>query len=314
MLAAPLRPTSSEPARSTRVSLHSVSCCEELAVEMMCESTSAEERRHAWAHRMGRQARCMGLQVGYMGLQAGCMRLHGAAPHLGRVARARQPCDARLQRGRAQLRPDAAGGRAAERTGRCMPLRSGAVLRDGELADRVRAGRVRVQLRRREGQPARRAAHVRERLVDRGARQRACALDVRAVRAALAQRQRLVGGVAALSRLAAEQVVDALEVDLHRAHGDLVPVLQVVAHLGEEVADHAVCHALVRRPQAGGLADRVRLARACLPIGYQRAIVAEEGRADERPADRLEELGVVLAAEDRGKAELLLAATNLAAC
>ena len=154
---------------------------------------------------------------------------------------------------------------------------------------------------------------MRERLIDRGARQRACALNVRAVRAVLAQRQRLVGGVAALSRLAAEQVEDPLEVDLHRGHGDLVPVLEVVAHLGEEVADHAVRHALVRRPQAAGLADRVRLARARLPIGHQRAIVAEEGRADERPAERLEELGVVLAAEDRGKAELLLAATNLAA-
>lgn len=239
--------------------------------------------------------------------------MQGGPPRLGRVARARQPCDARPQRARAQLRPDAGGGRAAERTGR--PLRGGAVLSDGELADGVRAGRVGVRLRRREGQPARRAAHVRERLVDRGARQRACALDVRALRAVLAQQQRPVGGVAALSRLTAEQVEDALEVDLHRGHGDLIPVLEVVAHLGEEVADHAVRHALVRRPQAGGLADRVRLARARLPVGYQRAIVAEEGRANERPADRLEELRVVLlAAEDRGKTELLPAATNRAAC
>ena len=48
--------------------------------------------------------------------------------------------------------------------------------------------------------------------------------------------------------LTAEQVEDALEVDLHGGHGDLAPVLEVVAHLGEEVADHAVRHALVRRP------------------------------------------------------------------
>ena len=190
------------------------------------------------------------------------------------------------------------------------------MLRDGELADRVRAGGVRAQPRLREGQPARCAAHVRQRLVDRGARQRACALDVRATRAVLAQQQRLVHGAAEVSRAriaAAEQVEDPLEVDLHRCHGDLVPVLVVVAHLGEELAHHAVRHALVRRPQTGGLADRVRLARARLTVGHQRAIVAKEDCVDERPADHLEELGVVLAAEDRGKAVLLLAATNLAA-
>ena len=53
------------------MSLHSVSCCEELAVEMTWESISAEERRHAWRIAWGGRLGAWGCTLGARGCRLG---------------------------------------------------------------------------------------------------------------------------------------------------------------------------------------------------------------------------------------------------
>ena len=101
--------------------------------------------------------------------------------------------------------------------------------------------------------------------------------------------------LAVLARLGDEQVVDLLKMNLHKLHAHLVLVVAVLGHLVEQVADHPVSHALVRRSQVRDLADRVRLARAGLAVGEDSAVVAEHHRVDKWPPHHLEELLIVLA-------------------